>query len=714
MKILMLAMSMGLGGAETHVLELSRALVRRGHTVFAVSHGGRLVPALEAGGVRHVFAPLHSKNPVCVAKALRVLSRLIVRERFDIVHAHARIPAVIASLLKRRFGFTFVTTAHGDYNARRMLARVMDWGGHIFAVSEDIAENIAREYAYPREKITIVPNGIDTARFCPDALAGEARTIGQVGEKVVMYLGRLANDSFLPAKALLESAEELFFAHNNIKIVLVGDGERRAELLARAREVNTRLGAEAVLLPGGTERAEAYIAACDVFVGPSRSAMEALACGKPTVVAGNSGTLGLFTAEAAEAARRTNFCCRGFAPTTAENVKNAVVAALSLGESERKAAAEYGRAFVCEHYSVEKMTDIYEKTYKALLAERGKNVLLCGYYGYGNIGDEAMCAVLCRALAGDNAVGNISVMSAAKNAQAHTVPRFSFFRVRKAVAEADVLIFGGGNILQDKTSTASLVYYASVARLARAHACRVAFTANGLGPFLHPKNLGMVKSVLSAAEYISMRENFSRELAAGLTGRGDIFLSGDLVFADEMAAKASISGEKYYAVFPKNVSAREQRELLRFFCAMRRRHGLIPVFAALHGREDVKICHKLAARLPWARYNADVRDASGARELIKGGEFTLSMRLHGAVFAAAEKCPVIAVSRDSKAAAFFASAGLRGCALFGTVRAKALYTSANRILKNRKKIAAHLESAAAREREKAMAELARLRSFLSC
>ena len=68
MKILMLAMSMGLGGAETHVLELSRELVRRGHTVFAASRGGVLACKLEAGGVRHIIVPLHSKNPACVAK----------------------------------------------------------------------------------------------------------------------------------------------------------------------------------------------------------------------------------------------------------------------------------------------------------------------------------------------------------------------------------------------------------------------------------------------------------------------------------------------------------------------------------------------------------------------------------------------------------------------------------------------------------------------
>ncbi len=714
MKILILTMSMGFGGAETHVLELSRELVRRGHAVFVASGGGAYVSELEKGGVHHINAPLYSKRPAAVAGALAVLSRICARERFDIVHAHARIPAVIGSVLKRRFGFAFVTTAHGVYDSGCALARFMDWGEHAFAVSEDIAENLTRSYNYPREKITLVPNGIDTARFCPEVSGSEVRiSLGLEGKMVVMYLGRLAEDSFLPAKSLLECAEELYCECKDIKIVIVGDGEKRAELLARAREVNARAGEEIALLPGGTSGADAYIAACDVFVAPSRSAMEALACGKPTVVAGNFGMLGLFGADVAQAARRTNFCCRGFSETTAENLKKAVLAALGLTESERKAAAECGRDFICKHYSARKMADIYERKYEKLLAERGKNILLCGYYGYGNVGDEAMLAVLCRALP-----HNICVMSAHPKATARAlgvcaVPRFSPAAVCRAMARADVLIFGGGNVFQDKTSTASLRYYAACAHLARAHACRVAFTANGIGPVSRPKNRERVKRALAAADYISMREDISLGLAASLCEKENIFLSGDLAFLGERAKKALFCGRKYYAVFPKEVSAREEYELLRFFCAMKRRHGLVPVLAPLHGREDTKICRRFAKKLPWARYDADVCDEESARSLLKGAEFVLSMRLHGAVFAVAENCPVIAVSRDVKMAAFFSTARLRGCAIFRVSCAKSLCDAADGIIGNRKKIAANLEKAAAKERAKAEEEMERLSGFIT-
>jgi polysaccharide pyruvyl transferase WcaK-like protein len=274
-----------------------------------------------------------------------------------------------------------------------------------------------------------------------------------------------------------------------------------------------------------------------------------------------------------------------------------------------------------------------------------------------------------------------------------------------------VLVFGGGNILQDKTSALSLLYYALIARAARAHACKVAFTANGLGPFLRRKSLVLVKSALSVADYVSMREERSRAFAEFLTGKR-VHLCADLAFAGEKAEKAFFCGEKYYAVFPKNVSKAEETELLRFFCAMRRHYGLIPVFVTLHKCEDRVICRTLAAKLPWAHYASDVRDEAGARALAKGACFTLAMRLHGAVFAVAEACPIIAAEGSEKTEAFFEGIGVPEGVRACKIHARLLCRAAAELLKTRKKSSAALKSAAEREMKKAQNELERLCAFI--
>jgi UDP:flavonoid glycosyltransferase YjiC (YdhE family) len=77
MKILMAAMSMGLGGAETHILELSRALAARGHDVTVASAGGVYAEKLAAFGVKHELVPLNSKSPRALLRSFSSLSRLI-------------------------------------------------------------------------------------------------------------------------------------------------------------------------------------------------------------------------------------------------------------------------------------------------------------------------------------------------------------------------------------------------------------------------------------------------------------------------------------------------------------------------------------------------------------------------------------------------------------------------------------------------------------
>ena len=128
MKILMPTMSMDIGGAETHVLELSRALVRAGCQVTVVSCGGAFLPALAEAGVEHVTLPLNTKRPAALLKSYFGLRRLIRAGNYDIVHAHARIPAFLCGLLHRQMGFRFVTSAHAHFKVNAWLRTASDWG----------------------------------------------------------------------------------------------------------------------------------------------------------------------------------------------------------------------------------------------------------------------------------------------------------------------------------------------------------------------------------------------------------------------------------------------------------------------------------------------------------------------------------------------------------------------------------------------------------
>ena len=80
MKILMATMGMDIGGAETHIVELSKQLKSQGHDVIIVSNGGVYVPEITAVGIRHYQAPLNRRNVEQMRKARAILKDVLKQE----------------------------------------------------------------------------------------------------------------------------------------------------------------------------------------------------------------------------------------------------------------------------------------------------------------------------------------------------------------------------------------------------------------------------------------------------------------------------------------------------------------------------------------------------------------------------------------------------------------------------------------------------------
>ena len=118
MRVLMATMQLDIGGAETHIVELSKALARRGVEVFVASKGGAYVKELEEAGIKHFEVALHNKRIGSLTGAYKKLERIILDYKIDVVHAHARIPGFLCGLLQKKHGFRFVTTAHWVFDTR--------------------------------------------------------------------------------------------------------------------------------------------------------------------------------------------------------------------------------------------------------------------------------------------------------------------------------------------------------------------------------------------------------------------------------------------------------------------------------------------------------------------------------------------------------------------------------------------------------------------
>ena len=96
MKIFMATMGLDIGGAETHIVELSKELKARGHEVVIASNGGVYVPEVTAAGIRHYNVPMNRRSVKNMMRSRALLKDILRKEKPDIVHAHARIPAFCA------------------------------------------------------------------------------------------------------------------------------------------------------------------------------------------------------------------------------------------------------------------------------------------------------------------------------------------------------------------------------------------------------------------------------------------------------------------------------------------------------------------------------------------------------------------------------------------------------------------------------------------
>ena len=142
-------------------------------------------------------------------------------------------------------------------------------------------------------------------------------------------------------------------------------------------------------------------------------------------------------------------------------------------------------------------------------------VLVSGYLGFGNLGDEAIFAGLARGLAArGHEVTALSADPAATRDQHGVAARHRLLGLPWALGASDALVSGGGGLLQDATSHRSLRYYLGVIRAARATGARVAVFAQSIGP-LSPRGRGAVGRALAGLP-IAVRDEPSRRLLTDL------------------------------------------------------------------------------------------------------------------------------------------------------------------------------------------------------
>jgi len=673
-RILMALTRFDIGGAETHVLELSLELQRMGYGVVVVSNGGVYEQNLKEAGIPHYKIPMHSKTPKNIAKSLKELRRVIKEEKIDIVHAHGRIPAFLCGILHKVMKFTFVTTAHWVFDTSHGLKYVSNWGEKVMAVSVDIKQYLMENYRTNPADIYITINGIDTDKFCKDADASsviEEFALNPDARKIV-YISRMDADRALVAFQLVEIAPELLKVNPELEIVIVGGGNVFDELKIKADAMNEKLGRRAIVLTGGRTDIYKFAALGDWFVGVSRSALEAMACEKPAIIAGNEGYIGIFDEDKLDVSIDTNFCCRGLEESTTGLLLRDLKILMTNPEEENVRLGTYGRNLILSHYSLSKMAKDCEKMYIAANDSKKWDAVISGYYGYKNSGDESLLYAMLENLRAKKDDIRLLVLSKApeqteKTYGVHAINRYDILKIRRALKTSKLLIFGGGSLIQDVTSDKSLWYYLHVIKQAMHAKTPVMFYANGIGPVKKEVNRKKVRAVMNKVDMISLRDANSYEEMK----RMGVNLSRTVVTADpaltiegcDTETAKKLLKEEWVPTDKKllGISVRSWKscssaywdKLARCVEDICLKYDYVAVWIPLKHRDDIVISKEVASKMKIRSYV--LRKAYTAPEIVGivgCCDLMIAMRLHAMIYATESGVPAVGLSYDPKVSGF--------------------------------------------------------------
>jgi glycosyltransferase involved in cell wall biosynthesis len=346
------------GGCAIAVRVLAEAGIRAGHTVTVACPRYPDLPAwiTDAGAHWHPLPMVRQPAPGDISAVLR-MRRLF--EQADVVHLHSSKAGALGRLALRSLGKRAPAscfTPHGwswlvggrmapIYRTYERVAAA--WTDVIVAVSDEEAAAGRGVLPPGRARVTVIPNGVDTERFCVEG----PRAI-RSGQPLIVCAGRLTvqkgQDLAVRALALLGTS--------GARLRLVGDGPDAAKL----RRLAAALGvADRVEFTGHCDPLP-HLRAADVVLVPSRweglafVVLEAMACGKAivTTAAAGSGVVG-----DAGVVVPPDAGPQGLAAALDELLADA---------PGRRRHGERARARVCEHFAAQRMLGAYLDLWEAL------------------------------------------------------------------------------------------------------------------------------------------------------------------------------------------------------------------------------------------------------------------------------------------------------------------------------------------------------------
>ncbi len=673
MKIIQFAGGGDIGGAKTHILSLAKRLSEEQQIVLVSFRKGEFAEDARALGL-DVRDMQHGPN---IFADLREALRIVDAEKPDLIHCHGAKANIIGGMVKRLRGIPLLTTVHSDPrmdylssplkqisigNMNLQALKRMD--GYV-AVSDTTRDSLIAHGTDP-QKIYTIFNGLDFSG-APE----EGRSPSETGDIVVGVAARLTavkdlSTTIRAFQIALQKEPRLL-----LRIAGVGEDEEKLRRLARDLGVEKR-----VEFVGWISDIRGFYSGVDINVLSSLSegfpysllegayqhcaAIATAVGGIPALI--QDGVDG-YLFQPGDVARFSEYLLR-LAGDSALRCRMAE----SLFQKARR------------EYSLDRMAELQQQVYESLLRRkrmRGRQgAVICGAYGRGNAGDEAILEAILLQMRSLDPDMPLWVMSRKRRETrlVHHVNSFYIFNVfsfLRHLKRAKLFINGGGSLIQDVTSSRSLYFYLFTLRMAKRCGCRVIMYGCGIGPILSESNRRRsAKTLNETAEVITLRDKESvAELARMGVDRPLIALA-----ADPTVNLEPLRGELVSRAFAADGIPAEGKKIgfcIRSWPGFDRpellaaaadyayeRYGLTPVFLPAEIPKDIAAAEKVLPFVKAPCYAGTRRhSAEELMGMLGSMEVVVAMRLHALVFATMGGAPVVGISYDVKVSSFLSSIG---------------------------------------------------------
>lgn len=680
MKVIHLISGGDSGGAKTHVLSLLQNLNKTITAQLVCFRDGPFAEEARAMGIPTMICGGNN-----IPHLRRELAAYIRQGGYQLIHCHGSRANMIGALLRKPTGLPVVSTVHSDYKldymgrpfARLTFGAINAWAlrhlDYRIGVSDAMVDLLI-DRGFPPDRFYAIYNGID---FTPAPSQGDRlaylRGLGADVEENSVVVGIAARLN--PVKDMSTLIRGFAEGHKfcpRLRLVIAGDGEERQKLEDLAKELGVEKEVTfAGWISGGMDR---FYSALDVnaLTSLSETFPYALTEGArfhlATVATAVGGIPYLIDQDV-----------NGYLFTPGDwQTLGRYLAALGNGDALRREMGEKLYEKASSKFSIQSTVDTQLHIYEEIIRRHNRpkrdrdGVVICGAYGRGNAGDDAILEAILQEMRAIDPDMPITVLTKDPKAtrltyRVRTAGRMDVGTWKKAMRHAGLYINGGGSLIQDVTSRRSLWFYLHNIQAAHKAGCKVQMYGCGIGPVLREQHRKLAASVLNASvDVITLREPDSlKELQSMGVTKPEILLTADPALTlpaasedeiDSVLLRAGIPPHGKYLCFAlRNWKGFEDKAPLFSQAAKYayETYGLTPVFAAVEKHLDPVAGRLAAAGLDIPHYFLD--DAGSAGTIIGAlsrMQAVVSMRLHALIFAAGQGIPLAGVVYDPKVSAF--------------------------------------------------------------